>query len=156
MCMRQRKKVGRRQEIPRESWRYIMQIQLPWMAMPFMTRFQNQGHHFMLLQIGISLAHTMHLTRAMFGIAMIMHVKIISIGNVQLKFYNVFSFTLWNVRHVPKITKSLISTRKLDDVGSHSSFNDHAWKITKGSLDISYGSKCGTHYLLHVSNVKVT
>ena len=35
--------------------------------------------------------------------------KIVGVGDVQLKFQHGSIFTLKNVRHVPKLTKSLIS-----------------------------------------------
>lgn len=41
--------------------------------------------------------------------------EILGVGDVQLKFQNGSSFMLKNVRHIPSITKSLISTRVLDD-----------------------------------------
>lgn len=40
--------------------------------------------------------------------------EIMGVGDVQLKFQNGSSFMLKNVRHVPSITKSLISTGVLD------------------------------------------
>ena len=43
--------------------------------------------------------------------------EILGVGDVQLKFQNGSSFMLKNVRHVPAITKSLISTGLLDDAG---------------------------------------
>ena len=73
---------------------------------------------------------------------------------MQLKFQHGSTFTLKNVRHVPKLTKSLISAGQLDDAGFTSVFGDSSWKITKGSLVVARGSKCGTLYMLHVSNVK--
>ena len=60
--------------------------------------------------------------------------EIVAVGDVQLKFQNGIAFTLKNVRHVPKLTKSLISTGQLDDEGYSCSFGDNAWKITKGSM----------------------
>lgn len=37
---------------------------------------------------------------------------------MQLKFQHGSTFTLKNVRHVPKLTKSLISAGQLDDLAS--------------------------------------
>ena len=76
------------------------------------------------------------------------------IGNVQLRFQNGSSFLLKNVRHVPSLTKSLISTGQLDDVGYTCVFGDSAWKISKGSLVVARGVKSSTLYMLHVSSVK--
>ena len=58
------------------------------------------------------------------------------------------------MRHVSKLTKSLISAGQLDDAGFISFFGDSSWKITKGSLVVAHGSKCDTLYTLYVSNVK--
>ena len=73
---------------------------------------------------------------------------------MQLKFQHGSTFTLKNVRHVLKLTKSLISAGQLDDVGFSCVFGDSSWKITKGSLIVARGSKSGTLYMLHVSTVK--
>ena len=80
--------------------------------------------------------------------------EIVGIGDVQLKFQHGSTFTLKNVRHVPKLTKSLISAGQLDDAGFSCVFGDSSWKITKGSLVVARGSKSGTLYMLHVSTVK--
>ena len=49
-----------------------------------------------------------------------------------------------NVRHVPKLTKSLISFGQLDDEGHTTIFSDNSWKITKGSLVVARDTKSGT------------
>ena len=79
---------------------------------------------------------------------------ILGVGDVQIKFQNGSSFTLKNVRYVPKLTKSLISIGQLDDTGFHCIFGESSWKITKGSLVVAHGAKSGTLYMLHVSNIK--
>ena len=58
------------------------------------------------------------------------------------------------MRHVPKLTKSLISAGQLDDAGFTSVFGDSSWKIAKGSFVVAHGSKSRTLYMIHVSNVK--
>ena len=58
------------------------------------------------------------------------------------------------MRHVPKLTKSLISSGQLDDAGYTCVFGDNSWKITKGSLVVARGSKSGTLYMLHVITFK--
>jgi len=80
--------------------------------------------------------------------------EIMGVGDVQLKFKQGSTFTLKNVRHVPKLTKSLISSGQLDDGGYTTTFGDNSWKITKGSLVVARGTKSGTLYMLHVSTVK--
>ena len=75
--------------------------------------------------------------------------EIMGVGDVQLKFQQGSSFTLKNVRHVPKLTKSLISSGQLDDGGYTTTFGDNSWKIIKGSLVVACGTKSGTLYMLH-------
>ena len=60
---------------------------------------------------------------------------------------------LKNVRHVPAITKSLISTGLLDDVGYVTTFGQNMWKISKGSMTVAHGLKSGGLYMIYVSNV---
>ena len=52
-----------------------------------------------------------------------------------------------------KLTKSLISTGQLDDIGYATTFGSQSWRIQKGSLIIARGAKCGTLYPIHVSFV---
>ncbi|MCO5573535.1 hypothetical protein L7F22_027306 [Adiantum nelumboides] len=78
---------------------------------------------------------------------------IIGAGDIKLSLPNCSIFTLTNVRHVPKLTKSLITTGQLDDVGYHTTFGNQSWKLCKGSLVVMRGNKCGTLYPLHVSGV---
>ena len=80
--------------------------------------------------------------------------EIMGVGDVQLKFQHGSTFILKNVRHVPKLTKSLISCGQLDDEGYTTTFGDSSWKITKGKLVVARGTKSGTLYMLHVSTVK--
>ena len=61
---------------------------------------------------------------------------------------------LKNVRHVPSITKSLISIGILDYAGYVTMFGNNTWKISKGLMTIAHGVKSGNLYMLHVSSVK--
>lgn len=56
------------------------------------------------------------------------------VDDVWFAFANGSSFIFQNVRHVLKLTKSLILVGQLDDGGYHTSFNKQHWKIQKGSL----------------------
>ena len=47
---------------------------------------------------------------------------IVGVGDVQFTFPNCSTFLLKNVCHVPKLTKSLISTGQLDDIGYATTF----------------------------------
>jgi hypothetical protein len=73
--------------------------------------------------------------------------KIVGIGKVQIKKKNGNQCLLKEVRHVPDLRKSLISTRQLASEGCISIFTDKAWKVTKGSMVIAKGEKVGTLYL---------
>ncbi|MCO5609644.1 hypothetical protein L7F22_063874 [Adiantum nelumboides] len=78
---------------------------------------------------------------------------IIGAGDIKLSLPNDSIFTLTNVRHVPKLAKSLISTGQLDDARYHTTFGNQSRKLYKGSLVVMRGNKCGTLYPLHVSGV---
>ena len=54
---------------------------------------------------------------------------------------------------MPALTKSLISTGQLDDIGYHTVFGSQSWKIMKGSMVIAKGVKCGLLYPMHVSSI---
>ena len=47
----------------------------------------------------------------------------------------------------PRLSKNLISARKLNDEGYVVTFNDKNWKFSKGSLIVAKGMKVGTLYL---------
>ena len=64
------------------------------------------------------------------------------------------TFILKNVRHVPQLTKSLISTVQLDDAGYTCVYGDNSWKISKGSLVVARDTKSMTLYMLHVTTNK--
>jgi hypothetical protein len=68
-------------------------------------------------------------------------------GKVQIKKNNGNQLLLKEVRHVPYLRKSLISTRNLESEGCISIFTYKVWKVTKGSLVIEKGEKVGTLYL---------
>ena len=76
------------------------------------------------------------------------------VGDVKLKFQHGSTFILKNVRHVPQLTKSLISTGQLVDAGYTYVYCDNSWKISKGSLVVARCTKSGTLYMLHVTTVK--
>lgn len=78
---------------------------------------------------------------------------IVGVGDIKFSFANGSAFILKHVRHVPKLTKSLISVGQLDDAGFHTTFGFQSWKIQKGSMLLARGAKCGTLYPLHVSGV---
>ena len=75
-------------------------------------------------------------------------------GDIKLKFQNGATFILKNVRHVPKLKKSLTLTEQLDDKECTCVYGENSWKISKGSLVVARGTKSGTLYMLHVTTVK--
>ena len=79
--------------------------------------------------------------------------EILRVGDVQLEFQSGTSFMLRNVKHVPSITKSLISTGVYDDAGYITVFGNNTWKISKGSMTVAHGVKPGSLYMLYVSGV---
>ncbi|MFA1068232.1 GAG-pre-integrase domain-containing protein, partial [Klebsiella pneumoniae] len=51
------------------------------------------------------------------------------------------------VKHVPRLSRNLISAGQLGDEGCVITFNDKNWKVSKGSLIVENGVKVGTLYL---------
>ena len=52
------------------------------------------------------------------------------------------------MRHFPEMCVNLVSTGKLDDAGFISYFGTGKWKLAKGNLVISRGSKEGSLYIM--------
>ena len=51
------------------------------------------------------------------------------------------------MRHVPRLSRNLISVGQLGDEGCVVTFNDKNWKVSKGSLVVEKGVKVGILYL---------
>ena len=51
------------------------------------------------------------------------------------------------LRHVPRLSRNLISVGQLSDEGCVVIFNDKNWKVSKGFLLVEKGVKVGTLYL---------
>jgi hypothetical protein len=60
--------------------------------------------------------------------------KIVRMGKVKIKQKNGNQWLLKEVRHVPDLTKNIISIGQLESEGCISIFTDKVWKVTKGSL----------------------
>jgi hypothetical protein len=73
--------------------------------------------------------------------------KIVGMGKVKIKQRNGNQWLLKEVKHVPNLSKNLISTGQLASEGCISIFTDKMWKVIKGSLVIAKGEKVGTLYL---------
>lgn len=80
--------------------------------------------------------------------------KIIGIGDIILETNTSCRLTLKNVRHVPNIGLNLVLTGKLNDKGYPSKFWDEKWKLSKGSVVITYGNKKGPRYKTQVKLYK--
>ena len=80
--------------------------------------------------------------------------KIVSIGDICLKTSIGNKLVLKDVRHVPDIRLSLISTSKLDDEGFSNSFGESKWKLTKGSLVVAREKKQNTFHVLEAKLYK--
>ncbi|MCO5557402.1 hypothetical protein L7F22_010965 [Adiantum nelumboides] len=79
---------------------------------------------------------------------------ILGIGDVKICMATGTQFMLKDVRHVPKLLKSLVSTGQLDDLGYTTVFGNGSWLIRKANLVIFKGQKSGTLYPLYVSSMK--
>ncbi|KAL2526686.1 Integrase catalytic domain-containing protein [Abeliophyllum distichum] len=60
--------------------------------------------------------------------------KVIGIGNIRVKFDTGFVYLLENVRHIPELSKNLISIGTLEDSKFVGKFGDGCFKISKGAL----------------------
>ena len=59
--------------------------------------------------------------------------QIVGKGKVKIKFQNGNNWLLHEVRHVPRLSRNLISARQLADEGFVVTFNDKNLKVSKGS-----------------------
>ncbi|CAA0839882.1 Unknown protein [Striga hermonthica] len=67
--------------------------------------------------------------------------KVIGKGDICLKMTNGSTVLLRDVRHAPDVRLNLISIGRLDDDGYGNNFVDGKWKISKGSLILTKGTK---------------
>ena len=72
--------------------------------------------------------------------------KIIEKGKVKIKLQNKNHWLLHEVRHVPRLSRNLISVGKLGDMCCVVTFNDTNWKVSKCSLVVAKCVKVGTFY----------
>ena len=71
--------------------------------------------------------------------------EIVGKGVVKIKL-NGSIWELKNVRHIPDLTKDLISVGQLASDGYITIFHGDQWKISKGAMTIARGKKSGTLY----------
>ena len=73
--------------------------------------------------------------------------QIVGKGKVKINLQNGNHWLLHKVRHVPRLSRNLISVGQLDDEGCVVNFNDKNWKVSKGSLVVAKGVKAGILHL---------
>ena len=71
-------------------------------------------------------------------------VRFLEKGKVKIKLHNGNHWLLHEVRHVPRLSRNLISAGQLSDEGCVVIFKDNNWKVSKGSLVVAKGVKVGT------------
>ena len=73
--------------------------------------------------------------------------QIIGKRKIKIKLQNGNHWLLHEVRHVPRLSRNLISVGQLSDEGCVVTFNEFFWKVSKGSLVVEKGVKVATLYL---------
>ena len=73
---------------------------------------------------------------------------LIGTGSIKMRMFDGVMRTLSNVKHVPKLRKSLISLGALDNLGYDFSTNNNIMKINKGGLVAMKGKKVKNLYTL--------
>ena len=73
--------------------------------------------------------------------------QIVGKGKIKIKLKNGNHWLLHEVRHVPRLSRNLISIGQLGDEGCVVTFNDKNWKVSKGSLVVTKCVKVCTLYL---------
>jgi hypothetical protein len=79
------------------------------------------------------------------------HCAVIGIGSVELNLPGGSTIVLHDVRHVPELTRSLISVGQLDEADFRTSFSSGGWSIHKGNLLLARGSRIHSLYPLFVT-----
>jgi hypothetical protein len=72
--------------------------------------------------------------------------EIVGKGDVKIKL-NGSVWELKNVRHIPNLTKNLISVGQFASDGYTTVFHGDNWKISKGAMTVARGKKSGTLYM---------
>jgi hypothetical protein len=72
---------------------------------------------------------------------------IVGMGDVRIRSHSDSVWKLKKVRHVPKLTRNLISVGQLDDEGHAINFHGGKWKISIGARIVARGCKTDTLYM---------
>jgi ATP-binding cassette subfamily B (MDR/TAP) protein 1 len=78
------------------------------------------------------------------------HCAVVGIGTVELNLPGGSTIVFHDVRHVPELSRSLISVGHLDEVGVRASFSSGWWSLHKGNLLLARGPKIHSLYPLYV------
>jgi len=92
-----------------------------------------------------------------FGCVKIAHggvARCIGVRQVCLEMSNGSRLVLKHVKHVPNVRLNLLFVGKLCDENYNSSFGGDSWKLTKGSMVVSRGTKHSTLYITQAKIVK--
>jgi hypothetical protein len=79
------------------------------------------------------------------------HCAVIGIGTVELNIPGGSTIVLHDVRHVPELTRSLISVGQLDEAGFQINFSSRGWSLHKGNLLLACGPRIHFLYPLYVT-----
>ena len=80
--------------------------------------------------------------------------KIVGLGDVHIVTNMGYRMVFKNIRHIPDLRMSLLSTGVLDDEGFGSQFAQGVWKLMKSSLVVAKGKKCCSLYKTETSLVR--
>ena len=75
------------------------------------------------------------------------HIKLLEREKIKIELQNENHWMLQKVKHVPRLSRNLISARQLGDEGCVVTFNDKNWKVSKGFLVLEKVVKLGTLYI---------
>ena len=79
------------------------------------------------------------------------HCAVIGIGTIELNLPGGSTLVLHNVRHVPELSRPLISVGQLDEAGIHAGFSSGGWTLHRGNLLLARGPKVHSLYPLYVT-----
>ncbi|VFQ90431.1 unnamed protein product [Cuscuta campestris] len=82
--------------------------------------------------------------------------KVTGMGDIDLKTSFGTTWSLQNVRVIPRLKTKLISVGQLDEHGLDVKFGGGKWKVIKGNLVIARGLKRGSLYMVPVTSEGVT
>jgi len=79
--------------------------------------------------------------------------KVVDVGSVKIKFHDGKTRRLMGVRHIPDLSKNLISLGSLEEKGCKFQSDGRVLRVSKGALTIMRGKRVGNLYFLQGSIV---